>query len=248
MGIHRTVVIEKGSVIGPGVTIGPFTVVHSGVEVAAESRIGSHCVLGYGEPGVDEAPSRIGEGAIIRSHSIIYAGSEIAPELETGHHVTIRESARIGRNLRVGTFSDIQGHSQIGDYVRLHSGVFIAQHTTIEDCVWLFPHVVLTDDPHPPSDGHHTGAHIEMYASIGAAALVLPGITVGRDALVAARSLVTRDVRPGAVVAGSPARDRGDASAIQLRNGSGPAYPWRRHFRRGYPQDVVAGWDAEYGD
>jgi acetyltransferase-like isoleucine patch superfamily enzyme len=126
--------------------------------------------------------------------------------------------------------------------------VHISQKSDIGDFVWIFPFVVLTNDPHPPSDGFLAGVTVEDYAVIATMTVILPGLTIGRSALVGAHSMVNRDVRPGAVVAGAPAADRGDASAIQLRNGSGSAYPWHRHFRRGYPEDVVAGWDAEFGD
>lgn len=245
MGIHPTAVVEEGVSVGGNVSVGAFTVIHSGVELGDGSHVGSHCVLGYAEPGTPAAGLQLGGGARIRSHTVIYAGSSIGPALETGHHATIREHTTAGENFRVGSFSDVQGHSQFGDFVRLHSNVFVAQNSHVSDFVWLFPHVVLTDDPHPPSDGHHRGATIEEYASVGAMALVLPGITIGRESFVAAGSLVTRDVRPGSVVAGSPARDRGDASSIQLRDGSGPAYPWRRHFRRGYPQEVLRRWDTD---
>jgi len=88
---------------------------------------------------------------------------------------------------------------------------------------------------------------VEDFAVIATMSVVLPGVTVGRDSLVGAQSMVNRDVRRGSVVAGVPAVDRGDASAIMLRDGSGPAYPWRRHFRRGYPDEVVSRWQGEFG-
>lgn len=55
-----------------------------------------------------------------------------------------------GKNLQIGTLSDLQGHCEIGDYVRLHSNVHIK--SVPGNFVWIFPYVVLTNDPYPPSD------------------------------------------------------------------------------------------------
>ena len=65
--------------------------------------------------------------------------------------MTIRENSNIGEHVRIGTLSDIQGYCQIGNYVNMHSNVHVAQASIIHDYVWLFPYVVLTNDPQPPS-------------------------------------------------------------------------------------------------
>jgi acyl-[acyl carrier protein]--UDP-N-acetylglucosamine O-acyltransferase len=246
--IHPTAIVEDGAELGDGVAVGPFSIVHANVTLAEGTVVDSHCVLGHTEPGAETEPLSIGAESRIRSHNVLYGGSRIGPGLQTGHRVTIREGSRIGAGLRVGTLSDIQGNCSIGNHVRFHSNVHIAQHSAVGDFVWIFPYVVLTNDPHPPSDGYLAGVTVEDFAVVATMSIVLPGLTVGRDSLVGAHSLVNRDVRPGAVVAGSPAVDRGDASAINLRDKSGPAYPWRRHFHRGYPDATVAMWKAEFAD
>jgi acyl-[acyl carrier protein]--UDP-N-acetylglucosamine O-acyltransferase len=246
--IHPTAIVEDGAIVGDDVSIGPFSIVHANVTLGGGSVVDSHCVLGHTEPGAEPAPLTIGAEARIRSHSVLYGGSRIGPGLEAGHRVTIREDSEIGDGFRVGTVSDLQGSCSIGNYVRFHSNVHIGKCSAIGDYVWIFPYVVLTNDPHPPSDGFLAGVTVEEFAVIATMSIVLPGLTVGRDSLVGAHSMVNRDVRPGSVVAGTPAVDRGDASAIQLRDGSGPAYPWRRHFQRGYPPEVVEMWMAEFAE
>ena len=78
--------------------------------------------------------------------------------------------------------------------------------------------------------------------------VILPGVEVGQGALVGAHSAVGRDVEPDTVVAGTPAKMICYTDAIFLKDGSGrPAYPWRRHFHRGYPDETVARWMAEFG-
>ena len=76
------------------------------------------------------------------------------------------------------------------------------------------------------------------------AAVILPGVTIGRNALVSAHSLVSRDVPLHTVVADTPAKKICDVSSVKIRDGSGqPAYPWTRHFHRGCPEEVAAGWN-----
>lgn len=241
--VHPTAHVEEGAVIGDGCEIGPFTIVHGNVRLGAGSVVGSHCVLGHTDPAADgPAPLVVGDGAHVRSHSVLYGGSTFGDRLTTGHRVTIREGTQAGENLQLGTLSDCQGDIVIGDFVRTHSNVHLCRGATVGSFVWIFPYVVLTNDPHPPSDGFHEGPTIEDFAVIATMTVVLPGIRVGRGALVGAHSLVNRDVPAGVVVAGAPARERGDVSAIPLRDGSGPAYPWTRHFHRGYPDEVTADW------
>lgn len=242
-GIHPSAVIGSGAVIGDGVTIGAFTLVHDAVRIGAGSIIGSHCSLGEPTPSADSALV-IGERSLIRSHSVFYAGSTFGAGLSTGHRVTVRERIRAGTRLRIGTASELLGSTLIGDDTRLHSNVFVPDETQLGSFVWLFPHVVLTNDAHPPSAGPYVGPTIEDFAVVAAASTVLPGVRIGRGAVIGAHSTVTHDVAPARLAVGSPARDVGPASAVRLPDGS-PAYPWRAHFHRGYPADSVAGWDAQ---
>jgi len=240
--------IHDGAKIGKGVTIGDFTVVHSDAEVGDDCCIESHCIIGYPTCLAKGDPLRLGSGALIRSHSVLYAGSNIGIQLSTGHHVVIREMSQIGRQCQIGSYTELQGDLVFGDFSRTQSSVFIPKHTQIGKAVWLFPRVTLTNDPHPPSDRGGRGVCIKDYAVLASCCTVLPGITIGERALVAAHSLVTRDVDPEMLVAGIPARERGLACKILLRDGSGKsAYPWMRHFHRGYPDDLVNAWILEYG-
>jgi acetyltransferase-like isoleucine patch superfamily enzyme len=240
--IHPTAIVDPAARIGRNVSIGPFTVIHDGVSVGDETTIEGHCEIGYPTPLADRRPLTIGSRSHIRSHSIFYAGATFGDELVTGHRVTVRENIVAGTNLQIGTQSDLQGDCQIGDFVRTHSNVFIPKHTKIGSFVWMFPHVVLTNDPHPPSDWVR-GVTIEDFAVIAAGAVILPGVTVGQRSLVAAGSLVSRDVPADTAVAGNPARTLCATSEIKLKDGTNrSAYPWPRHFHRGYPDAVVREW------
>lgn len=245
--VHPTSVVSDGAVLADGVIVGPFTVVHAGVSIGPGSTIGSHCVLGeptadaYNGPQVAPRPCIIGANSIIRSHSVIYQGVSLGAGFECGHRVTIREGSTIGAWVRIGTQSDLQGDLIVGDYVRMHSSVFVPARSTIEDFVWLFPGVTLTNDPHPPSDSCTAGPTIHRFAVVAARAVLMPGVDVGEHALVGAMSLVTRDVPNRTVVVGSPAKPVGPVTDVKCRHEAGVSrdvYPWPDHFHRGYPAGV----------
>lgn len=239
--------IAKGAQLGRNVIVGEFTIIHPNVEVGDDCIIESHCIIGYPTPLAQGLPLRIGQGTLIRSHSVLYEGATIGERLSTGHHVVIREKSEVGHRCQIGSYTELQGDLSFGDFSRTQSSVFIPKHTKVGKAVWLMPRVTLTNDPHPPSDPGDLGVHIGDFAVLAAASTVLPGIHVGTRSLVAAHSLVTKDVAPDTVVGGIPAKQMCMTSDIQLKDGSGPAYPWMRHFHRGYPEALVQAWIEEYG-
>lgn len=145
--------VSRHARIGADVSVGPFSIVHDAVDIGAGSRIGAYCEIGVPTPLGRGEPLRIGSGAHIRSHSVLHQASCIGSDFESGHHVILRERTRVGRGVRIGTLSDIQGDCNIGDYVRMHSSVFVAKLSAIRDFAWLLPRVVLTNDPTPPVYG-----------------------------------------------------------------------------------------------
>ncbi|MEN4945954.1 MULTISPECIES: N-acetyltransferase [Pseudomonas] len=244
--IHATAIIDDGAKIGSNVSIGPYSIVHKNVVIGDNTEIGAYCEIGLPTKLANGRPLIIGNGAVIRSHSVFYEGSTFGEKLVTGHRVTIRELTTAGNGFQIGTLGDIQGHCEIGDYVKCHSNVHIGQHSTVGNYVWIFPYVVLTNDPHPPSEVM-AGVTIEDFAVIATMSVILPGVTVKKGALVGAHSSVNKDVNPDAVVAGSPAKFICGTEKIKLKDGSGNhAYPWRRHFHRGYPEKAVAEWIKEF--
>ena len=151
----------------------------------------------------------IGRGAVIRSHTVVYAGNRIGERFQTGHGVMVREENEIGDDVSVGTMSVIEHHVRIADGVRIHSQAFIPEFTVLEAGAWIGPRVAITNAKYPRSPGVKEalrGALVRRGAKVGAGSVLLPGVEVGEDALVGAGSVVTKDVPPGAVVAGNPAR------------------------------------------
>jgi acetyltransferase-like isoleucine patch superfamily enzyme len=155
-----------------------------------------------GFPGV-----KIGNNAVIRTGTIIYSDVRIGDNFSSGHNVLIREKTNIGNNVSIGSATIIEGNCNIGDYCNLQSLVYIPTDTILGSHVFIGPNSVLTNDKYPPNGGNNLkGPTIEDYASIGANVTILPGIKIGSGALVAAGSVVTKDVPSHKLAIGAPAR------------------------------------------
>ena len=114
----------------------------------------------------------------------------------------------IGDNTKIDAFVYIEGGVKIGNNVKIRPFTFICDGVTIEDDVFIGPNVTFTNDKNPRvrGDWKLLKTRVKKGASIGAGAVILPGITIGEYSLVGAGAVVTKDVPPRAVVAGNPAR------------------------------------------
>lgn len=243
--LGRNVILGKNVIIGDNVKIDDFSRIISNVEIGSNSYIGAYVTLG--EQGINytkevgensKGKTTIGENALIRSHSIIYHSVKIGNNFQTGHRVTIREKAEIGNNTRIGTLSDIQGYCKIGNYVNLHSNVHIGQKSKIEDCVWIFPYVVLTNDPTPPSEELY-GVTVEKYAVIATGSTILPGVTLKKESFVGAGTVVSKNVEIRNLVVGNPMKVLGTTDRIKDRITRESYYPWQYKFDRGMPWEKI---------
>lgn len=223
------------------VFIHPTAIIYPNVVLHDNTFIGPYCIIGEPTAGYYKDPNNyvfqtteIGEGSVIRSNTIIYEGNKIGKNFQTGHHVTIREGITIGNNCSVGTLSDLQGKAKIGDFVRMHSNVHIGQGTEIDDFAWIYPYVVATNDKYPPLDTME-GCKIGKYAVVATGSILLPGVRIGDNSMVAAGAVVSKDVGEGRVVKGVPAKDICAIEDIKM-NGE-TIYPWKDHMteNRGYP-------------
>ena len=153
------------------------------------------------------APSQQNQVAKSRSAFSMIVDAEIGEGTTVRDHVNLYK-CKIGRNCRIESFVYIEEGVTIGDDCKIKPHVYIPTGVTIEDEVFLGPNVTFTNDryPHAKGDWKLRKTLVKRGASVGAHSVVLPGVRIGRDAMVGAGSVVTTDVPDGAVVCGNPAR------------------------------------------
>lgn len=185
------------------------------VQLGENVVIGEWCQIGVSPKGAGMLKTQgmplttiIGKDGIIRSHTVIYAGNVVGSRLQTGHFVLIREQNIIGNNVSIGSYTNIEHHVTIEDDARIHSGVFIPEFCHLKKGCWIGPKVCFTNAKYPRGErvkDELKGATVGENAKIGANVTILPGIIIGKNALVGSGSVVTKNVPENTVVAGNPA-------------------------------------------
>jgi acetyltransferase-like isoleucine patch superfamily enzyme len=170
----------------------------------------------------------------------IHRTAEVSPRAHIGegcriwNNVHIREDVTLGRNCIVGKDAYIDFGVSVGDNCKIQNSALLYHGATLESGVFIGPRACLTNDVRPRAinrdgtlkgnDDWEVGKILIRYgAAIGAGALVLPNVTVGRWAMVAAGAVVTRDVPDHGLVVGAPARLAGyvcaDGTKLQQVDG-----------------------------
>lgn len=143
-------------------------------------------------------------------------------DVKVGKGTTIHDQVnlykcRIGKNSKIDAFVYIEEGVVIGDNCKIRPFVFIPTGVTILDNVFIGPNVSFTNDKYPRSRGEWKllKTIVKKGASIGANSVILPGVTIGKDALVGAGSIVTKSVPDNAIVVGNPSRIIGYSDKIE---------------------------------
>ncbi|MEE9442250.1 MAG: DapH/DapD/GlmU-related protein [candidate division Zixibacteria bacterium] len=221
--IGRNVSIGKGCVLGNNIVIHADSVIGDNVRIDDNTVIGKEPMKAANSAttSVQELPPcNIGDDCIIGTGAIMYRDSHIGNRVLIADLATIRENVTIGDFTIVGRGVAIENFCEIGRYCKLETNVYITAYSRLSDRVFIAPCVATSNDNFVGRTEKrfkfYKGIIAEKGARIGVNATILPGKTIGADALVAAGALVTKDVPPQRIFAGVPAKDFGPVPEEEL--------------------------------
>jgi len=227
----KNVIIEEDVTIGDNCRIGYNVVIRKGTTIGDNVRIDDNTVIGKypmrakisifkDDSDLTLSPTQIGDNCLIGANTVIYIGSIILHNVLVADLASIRENITISEYTIIGRGVTIENYVKIGKYCKLESECYITAYSELEDYVFIAPGVVTSNDNFlgrtEERFKHFKGITVKKGARIGANAVILPGKTIGEDALIAAGSVVTKDVPPRKIVIGSPARVIRDVPEEQL--------------------------------
>ncbi|MEW5841123.1 MAG: acyltransferase [Thermoproteota archaeon] len=131
--------------------------------------------------------------------------ARIGKNVRIWHFAYVGPNTVIGDNVKIGSLAHVDYNVRIGDGTKIEGSAYIPPLTVIGKGVFIGPCATFTNDPYPMCD-RMVGTVVEDGAVVGARAVIKPGITIGKDSVVAMGSVVTHDVPAGKVVMGAPAR------------------------------------------
>lgn len=213
-------VVEDDVVINDNVTIGHHVIIHSGVRIGEGCSINDGAILGKcpgkaslsattGDPR-EYTPLNLGKAVTVGAGCILYVGAEIGNMVFFGDLATVREEVKIGEFSIIGRGVTVENKVIIGRKCKIETEAYITAFSTIEDYCFIAPCVAFTNDNFlgrtEERKKHFGGPTLKRGARIGANATILPNLVIGEDAVVAAGSVVTRDVPARMIVLGNPAK------------------------------------------
>jgi acetyltransferase-like isoleucine patch superfamily enzyme len=137
--------------------------------------------------------------------NFISPDAKLGKNVKVWHFVYVGSKTEVGDNVMIGSLAHVDYNVRIGSGTRIEGSVYIPPMSRIGKNVFIGPAAVLTNDPYPPSK-RMIGVTIEDNAVIGARSVIKAGVKVGRGSVVAMGAVVTKDVPPGVVVMGVPAK------------------------------------------
>ena len=219
--IDARAAVSPDAVIGEGCVIHPFAVIASGVTLRKNVEVFPGAYVGK-PPSAAGGLSRrlhyrpnveIGEGSVVGPNAVIYYDVVIGARALIGDGASIREQCRIGDDCLISRCVTVNYNVQIGDRTRIMDNTHITGNMRIGSDCFISLCVGTTNDnaigklPYDPE--RVRGPIVEDGAAIGAGATILPALTIGRNSIVGAGSVVTGNVQANAIVTGSPARVTG---------------------------------------
>lgn len=227
-------VIGAGVEVGTDVRIGHHVVIHDETRLGDGVRVDDHAVIGKRpmraarsattSAGGLEAAS-LGAGAVIGTGAVVYRGAEIGERVLVADYATVRERVTVGDETIVGRGVAIENDSSVGAGCKLETNVYVTAYSTIEDDVFVAPGVLTSNDAFlartEARKGAYAGPTVRESARIGVGAVLLPGVEVASEAVVAAGAVLVGDAAGARVHLGVPARDVRAVAPEQLRANGG---------------------------
>ena len=233
MMMGKNVVIEDDVKIGQNCTFGHNVVILSGTVIGDDVVVADNTVLGKRPfkssmsattSEADFDPLVIGDGVKIGAGCVLYCGCTIGKNCFFGDMASVREDIYIGEKTVIGKSVTVENKCSIGSFVKIETGAYITAISVVEDYCFIAPMVTFSNDNYlgrtEERKKHFKGPILRRGARIGANATILPGKVLGEDCLVAAGSVVTKDVDPGVIVAGVPAMYFGEVPEEQKIQGN----------------------------
>lgn len=227
--IGRYAVIEEGVSIGAGSVIGHHAVIHAGSILGEGVRVDDFACIGKKPSRAANSavtsedplpPCVIGAYCILGTHTVIYRGATLGERCLAADYAVVREDVFVGEGSILGKGVTIENHSRIGCWTKIQTNAYITAYSEIGNHCFIAPGVVTSNDNFagrsPERFRHFKGVTVRDGGRIGAGAVILPGKTIGEDGFAAAGSVVTRDIPPGMIAAGNPARLLKEVPADQL--------------------------------
>lgn len=227
-------VIKSNVKIGNDCTIGNNVVIHEGTLIGDNVRIDDCTVIGKqpmrskrsifkDEKGLP--PAKIANDCMIGAQVVIYSGAEIATGVLIADTAAIRENVTIAEYTIVGRGVTVENFCSIGKKCKLETACYITAYSEVGDYCFIAPGVMTTNDNFlgrtEERFKHFKGVTVKTGGRIGGRAVILPGIVIGEDAVVAAGSVVTRNVPPRQIVVGVPAKYFREVPEDQLLENQG---------------------------
>jgi acetyltransferase-like isoleucine patch superfamily enzyme len=199
--IHDYAVIMDNVKIGDGVEIFPFSVIGRMPKSAgATSR----------KLSTDSEPVVIGSGCVVSPGAVIYVGVSIGNNCLIGDHASIREGAVIGNKCIISRNVTFNYNVTVGNETKIMDNAHITGNCRIGDRVFISVGVVTVNDNNIGragyTEGEITGPVVGNDVSVGASAVLMPSVVIGDNSIIAAGSVVKKNVKPYSVVAGNPAK------------------------------------------
>lgn len=222
----NNVVILRGVRIGDHVSIGHNVVIHENTIIGNEVSIADSSVIGRQPKSAAIStrkvertlpPLQIGERCTIGALVTLYAGTRIGAGAMVADMASIREMCVIKDYAIIGRGVLMEYETVVGEYSKIQTGCHITGNMVIEDHVFFGAEVTTMNDKYMDRTGEpFAGPHIKSGARVGCNATLLPGVVIGKEAVIGAGAVVTKDVPDYKVAVGVPARVIKDVPVDQL--------------------------------